>query len=72
METFIASLLLAFAAYHLKSRSERRRIRLLGQHLADHQIEKLMQTLTEGYARALGEADAARREIGRASCRERV
>ena len=62
METFLASLLLAFAAYQLKSRSERRRIRLLGEHLADHQIEKLMQTLTEGYARALGEADAARRE----------
>jgi hypothetical protein len=62
METLLASLLLAFAAYHLKSRSERRRIRLLGEHLADHQIEKLMQTLTEGYARALGETDAARRE----------
>ena len=61
METLLASLLLAFAAYHLKSRSERRRIRLLGEHLADHQIEKLMQTLTEGYARALGETDAARR-----------
>jgi len=35
---------------------------LLGGHLADYQIEKLMQTLTEGYARTLGEADAARRE----------
>lgn len=62
MEIFILSMLLAFAAYQLKSRSERRRIRLLGEHLADHQIEKLMQTLTEGYARALGEADTARRE----------
>lgn len=62
MEIFILSMLLAFAAYQLKSRSERRRIRLLGEHLADHQIEKLMQTLTEGYARALGEADATRRE----------
>ena len=48
MEIFILSLLLAFTGYHLKSRSERRRIRLLGEHVADHQIEKLMQTLTEG------------------------
>lgn len=62
MDIFIVSMVLAFAGYYLKSRSERRRIALLSQHLADYQIEKLMQTLTEGYARALGEADAARRE----------
>jgi hypothetical protein len=62
MEIFIFSMLLAFASYQLKSRSERRRIALLGEHLANYQIEKLMQTLTEGYARALGENDAARRE----------
>ena len=62
MDIFILSMVLAFAGYSLKSRSERRRIALLGGHLAGHQIEKLMQTLTEGYARALGESDAARRE----------
>ena len=62
MDIFILSMVLAFAGYTLKSRSERRRIALLGGHLADYQIEKLMQTLTEGYARALGEADAAPRE----------
>jgi hypothetical protein len=62
MDIFILSMVLAFAGYSLKSRSERRRIALLGGHLADYQIEKLMQTLTEGYARALGETDAARRE----------
>ena len=62
MDIFILSMVLAFAGYNLKSRSERRRIALLGGHLADYQIEKLMQTLTEGYARALGETDAARRE----------
>ena len=62
MDIFIFSMVLAFAGYSLKSRSERRRIALLGGHLADYQIEKLMQTLTEGYARALGETDAARRE----------
>ena len=62
MDIFILSMVLAFAGYALKSRSERRRIALLGGHLADYQIEKLMQTLTEGYARALGETDAARRD----------
>jgi hypothetical protein len=62
MDIFIFSMVLAFAGYSLKSRSERRRIALLGGHLAGYQIEKLMQTLTEGYARALGESDAARRE----------
>ena len=62
MDIFIFSMVLAFAGYSLKSRSESRRIALLGGHLADYQIEKLMQTLTEGYARALGETDAARRE----------
>ena len=62
MDIFILSMVLAFAGYSLKSRTERRRIALLGGHLADYQIEKLMQTLTEGYARALGETDAARRE----------
>ena len=62
MDIFILSMVLAFAGYNLKLRSERRRIALLGEHLADYQIEKLMQTLTEGYARALGETDAARRE----------
>jgi len=61
MDIFIFSMVLAFAGYTLKLRSERSRIALLGGHLADYQIEKLMQTLTEGYARALGESDAARR-----------
>ncbi|WP_348715852.1 hypothetical protein [Acidovorax soli] len=44
----------------LKKRDQRRRIVLLGSHLARYDIEKLMEGLTEGYLRALGEADAER------------
>ncbi len=61
METFVLTALAAFALHTLKSRAERRRIRLLGMHLAQFDIEKLLETLTEGYQRALGEADAQRR-----------
>ena len=62
MEIFVLSLMFAFIGYTLKSRAEGRRISLLGLHLGSYQIEKLMETLTEGYARALGESDAARRD----------
>lgn len=61
METFILTAIFAFALHMLKSRAERKRIRLLGQHLAQFEIEKLLETVTEGYQRALGEADAQRR-----------
>lgn len=45
----------------LKAREQRRRINLLGGYLSQYQIEKLMENVTEGYLRALGEADEARR-----------
>ncbi len=61
MEIFVLSMMFAFVGYTLKSRAEGRRIALLGLHLGNFDIEKLMETLTEGYARALGENDAARR-----------
>jgi len=61
MDIFILSMMFAFAGYTLKSRAEAKRIALLGLHLGNYQIEKLMETLTQGYARALGEEDAARR-----------
>lgn len=44
----------------LNNRDQRRRIALLGSHLARYDIEKLMEGLTEGYLRALGESDAER------------
>jgi hypothetical protein len=44
----------------LKKSDQRRRIALLSSHLSRYDIEKLMEGLTEGYLRALGEADAER------------
>ena len=60
MELFILLMLVALGAYMLKAKDQNRRITLLGSHLGRHQIEKLMESLTEGYMRALGEADPER------------
>ena len=62
MEFFTLVICVAIAIYILKLSEERRRIALLGSHLGQYQIEKLMETLTDGYLRALGEKDAERRE----------
>ncbi|NMM82034.1 hypothetical protein B2J86_14045 [Acidovorax sp. SRB_14] len=62
MDVLILAALIAFGAHLLKSRYQARRIALLGSHLAQFQIEKLMENLTQGYLRALGESDAGRRE----------
>ncbi len=62
MELFLLALLVAFSDWALKARDQRRRIALLGGHLARYQIEKHMETLTQGYLRALGEADPQRSE----------
>lgn len=56
------AMLVAVGGHMLKSKYQRRRIALLGSHLGKYQIEKLMETLTEGYMRALGESDSERRE----------
>jgi len=56
------AMLVALGAFMLKSKYQRKRIALLGSHLGKYQIEKLMESLTEGYMRALGESDPARRE----------
>ena len=58
---FTAALLLG-GLYFVKSREQARRIALLGSHLGEYQIEKLMESLTQGYLRCLGENDAERRE----------
>lgn len=44
----------------LKRREQQQRIALLGAHLARFELEKLMQTLMDGYMRALGEANPER------------
>jgi hypothetical protein len=62
MELFLLATLVAFAAWKLQARDQGRRIALLGRHLGRYQIENHMETLTQGYLRALGEADPERRE----------
>ena len=60
MDGLILALLLGGMAHFFQRRDEHRRIALLGNHLGQYQIEKLMETLIEGYMRALGETDTAR------------
>ena len=60
MELAVLVMIVAFVGYTFQARDERKRIGLRGHYLGQDQIEKLMQTLTDGYMRALGEADAAR------------
>ena len=62
MDSLFLAALFAFGLYFLKMKDQRRRVVLLATQLGQFQIEKLMETLTSGYLRALGEADAARRE----------
>ena len=61
MEIFVLLLMVAaFGAYQLKSKTQARRIGLLASHLGRYQVEKLMESLTDGYLRALGEKDPER------------
>ena len=62
MDFFLVALITATGAYMLKSAEQRKRIALLGSHLSQYQIEKLMESLSSGYLRALGESDASRRD----------
>lgn len=62
MDLFIALITLSMGAFVLKNAEQRRRIGLLGQALQPYQLEKHMETLTEGYLRAMGEAHEQRRE----------
>lgn len=61
MEILILVAFIVAGASILKSADQRRRIALLGSHLGHYQIEKLMENLTEGYLRCLGEDDPERR-----------
>ena len=62
MELVSLLLLLAVGYFTLKKREQRQRIVLLARHLGQYPIEKLMETLANGYLRALGENDPQRRE----------
>jgi hypothetical protein len=62
MEILTLVALIAAGFYILKSREQRLRIAILGSHLGRYQIERLMESLTSGYLRCLGEDDAERRQ----------
>jgi hypothetical protein len=61
VENFVLVAAIALCLYVLNSQDQRRRIALLGSHLGRFQIEKLMESLTQGYLRCLDESDADRR-----------
>ncbi len=61
MDILILALFISAGTFMLNTKEQRKRIALLGSHLANYQIEKLMETLTEGYLRALGESQDDRR-----------
>ena len=56
MDILILAILIATGTHMLNAKEQRKRIALLGSHLANYQIEKLMEALPEGYLRALGES----------------
>jgi len=62
MDFFLVLTLAATGAYLLNQQQQRRRIALLAQHLRPFQIEQLMETLTQGYLRAMSEQDGERRQ----------
>ncbi|AVS75284.1 hypothetical protein [Paracidovorax cattleyae] len=62
MDILIMAAFIAAGVHVLNLRQQRRRIGLLARHLANYQIEKLMENLLEGYLRALGEKEEARRD----------
>ena len=61
MDILILAILIATGTFMLNAKEQRKRIVLLGSHLANYQIEKLMEALTGGYLRALGESTDERR-----------
>ena len=62
MEFLVPIVLIAFGAYMLNAKLQRRRVALLGSCFHPYQVEKLMEHLTDGYLRCLDEGDPTRRE----------
>jgi hypothetical protein len=60
MEPLTLLMAVATVAYFINARDQKRRIALLQSYLNQQNIEKLMEDLTQGYMRALGEADLER------------
>ena len=62
MDFLILVMLVLSGVWFLRSVEQRSRVALLGSFLGKYQIEALMENLTQGYLRALGENDLVRRE----------
>ncbi len=62
MDFFFVLTLAATAAYLLNRQQQRRRIALLAQQLQPYQIERFMESLMQGYLRAMGEQGDERRQ----------
>lgn len=62
MDSFVLLILVFVGLHLLNQKQQRQRIVLLAQHLQPYQIEQLMESLTQGYLRAMGEVDEARRQ----------
>ena len=62
MELLLLLPLALIALWIARARQQQRRIAILGRYLSGHDIEKNIETLSQGYSRALGESDPARSE----------
>ena len=62
MEFLTLTAVLLLAAYLQKNRQQKKHVLLLASFLGRYQIETLMENLTQGYLRCLGEDDRSRRE----------
>lgn len=60
MDTVLILLIVAAAWQLLRVRYQRSHVVLLGQHLANLQLERHMETLTQGYTRAINEETETR------------
>lgn len=62
MNTFVGLLALLLGFHWVRSQYQKQHMALLGGHLGRFQVEKHMQTLHEGYLRALREGSEVRRQ----------
>lgn len=62
MDLILMAILIAAGTFLLNAKEQGRRIATLATYLRPYQIERLMESLTDGYLRALGESDPARRD----------
>ena len=62
MDILFLALAVALGIVFLNAQEQKQRIAMLGSHLGQYQIETLMENITQGYLRALGESDPERRD----------